>query len=267
MNRILHLSDPHFGTEQGHVLQAVLQLAKSQAPDLVLLTGDITQRARRSQFAAARRFVDQLPAPVLTVPGNHDIPLFNLFSRLFTPFGNYRRVFGKVLEPEFESDSLLVIGVNTARAANHIDGEVSCQQIERVARRLGEARPEQLRIIMQHHPVCAAEQSDLSNLLIGREQAIPAWVDAGLDLLIAGHIHLPYVRPLTGTGERIGWTAQAGTALSQRVRGSVPNSVNLIIHGVDSGQHHCAVERWDYTASLQAFQRVVSTTLDVSRNT
>lgn len=266
MSRILHLSDPHFGTEQADVLQAVLQLAKSQAPDLVLLTGDITQRARRSQFAAARHFVDQLPTPLLTVPGNHDIPLFNLPARWLNPYGNYRRVFGKVLEPEFESDSLLVIGVNTTRAANHTHGAVSAAQIERVARRLGQARPGQLRLVMQHHPVCAAEESDLSNLLIGREQAIPAWVDAGLDLLIAGHIHLPYVRPLTGTGERIGWTAQAGTALSQRVRGLVPNSVNLIIHGVESGLHHCAVERWDYAASEQSFVRFNSTTLSLSRN-
>src|SRR5690606_32134883 len=195
---ILHLSDPHFGTEQPHVLTALRQFIIQHQPALTLLGGDITQRARRSQFNAARAFIDDLPCPVLAVPGNHDIPLFNLYARLFSPYRNYRRAFGETLEPVLENERLLVLGVNSTTPRRHKDGEVSAAQIERVRARLAGASPRQLRIVLQHHPVRALQESDIANLLIGHEQAVPAWVDAGLDLLLAGHIHLPYVLPLRG---------------------------------------------------------------------
>ncbi|MFA5677365.1 MAG: metallophosphoesterase [Pseudomonas sp.] len=244
MTRIVHLSDLHFGTENREVMQALLQLCRQLQPSLYLLSGDITQRARRSQFAAAETFVHQLNAPLLAVPGNHDLPLFNLAARLMNPYGNYRRVFGSELEPHFESHELLVIGVNTTRPARHKDGEVSSEQIERVVRRLRQASPGQLRVVMLHHPVRAIEESDVSNLLIGREQAIPTWVDAGMDLILAGHIHLPYQIALRG-GERLAWAVQAGTGVSQRVRGAVPNSINLIDYQ-PGAPRRCQLARWDY---------------------
>ncbi|WP_116367437.1 metallophosphoesterase family protein [Parahaliea mediterranea] len=260
MNTVLHLSDPHFGTEQPAVQRALLDFAARQAPEVVLLSGDITQRARRSQFAAARQFMAALPAPVVAVPGNHDIPLFNLAARLLNPYGNYRRALGENLAPTFESASLLVLGVNSSRPARHVDGEVSAEQVAQVAARLRRADAGQLRIVMQHHPVRAQEPSDLDNLLIGRDVAVPAWVDAGMDLLVAGHIHLPYVQPLAGSGQRQAWTAQAGTALSRRVRGAVPNSVNLIRYDAAGNaaktacrHRRCCVERWDYSEQDGAF--------------
>lgn len=269
MTCVLQISDPHFGTEQPHVMRALLRLAREQQPEVILLTGDITQRARRAQFAAARDFVVQLPAPVLAVPGNHDIPLFNLFARAFNPYGNYRRAFGNELEPVYESAGLLVLCLNTSRPSRHKDGAVSSGQIEHVTARLGQARPEQLRMVMQHHPVRAREQSDLTNLLIGHEVAVPKWVDAGLDLLVGGHIHLPYVWPLHGQhgdSGRLGWTAQAGTALSTRVRGNTPNSVNLIRHTCKQGQHSCQVERWDYMAEADLFMLAHTDALAISRH-
>jgi hypothetical protein len=182
--------------------------------------------------------------------------------------GANAEAFGDQLEPEYESEGLLVLCLNTSRPKRHKDGAVSSAQIARVARRLRAARPEQLRVVMQHHPVRAQEAADLTNLLIGHEEAVPTWVDAGLDLLIGGHIHLPYVRPLLGAdGEsgRRAWTAQAGTALSTRVRGGVPNSVNLIVHAQDQGQHHCCVERWDYSAREDGFVNACSHTLAIHR--
>ena len=250
---ILHLSDPHFGTEQPHVLTALRQFITRHQPELALLGGDITQRARRSQFNAARAFVDELPCPVLAVPGNHDIPLFNLYARLFDPYGNYRRAFGNELEPVLENKRLLVVGVNTTTPHRHKNGEVSTAQIERVRARLARATAQQLRIVLQHHPVRAQQEADIANLLIGHERAVPAWVDAGLDLLLAGHIHLPYVLPLRGRQRdegRRGWTLQAGTALSYRVRGSVPNSFNLIRYRQPG---ECVAERWDYSLLARAF--------------
>ncbi|MEN5160670.1 metallophosphoesterase family protein [Achromobacter spanius] len=259
MTRILHLSDTHFGTERKAVVEAVLDLARQLSPDLVVLSGDITQRARRSQFAAARRFIERLALPVLAVPGNHDIPLFNVFLRALNPYGNYKRALGPILEPVFENDGVLAIGVNTTRPKRHKDGEISDAQIGRVAQRLRQARPGQLRIVVAHHPVRAKVESDLSNLLIGREQALAAWAQAGVDLVLGGHIHLPYVLPLTAPTGSAGWIVQAGTTCSHRVRGSVPNSLGVITRTEEDGRQVCHVERWDYAAGAHAFAPVDKT--------
>lgn len=269
MIRLLQISDTHFGTERPEVMAAIKQLCQEHKPELVILSGDITQRARRVQFAAAKDFTDQLNAPLLSVPGNHDLPLFNLFARLFTPYRNYRRYFGDELEPEFETERLLVIGVNSTRPARHKDGELTDEQIDRVARRLRQASPEQLRIVVQHHPVRAVEASDTDNLMINREKAVPAWVDAGMDLVLGGHIHLPYVLPLYGKlGEegRQAWTVQAGTAVSERVRGDISNSVNLISYQLVQSKPQCIVERWDFNSEVKHFESARSTAVAISRS-
>jgi len=259
MTRILQFSDTHFGTERKPVVEAALDLARSLKPDLVVLSGDITQRARRAQFAAARRFIERLSLPVLAVPGNHDIPLYNVFARALNPYGNYRRALGAVLEPVFETPGLLAVGINTTRPRRHKDGEISDAQLARVAQRLRQARPGQLRVVVAHHPVRAKVESDLSNLLNGRERALAAWAQAGIDLVLGGHIHLPYVLPLSSANGPAGWIVQAGTACSRRVRGSVPNSVNVITHEGEGGQQLCHVERWDYAEATHVFAPVDKT--------
>jgi 3',5'-cyclic AMP phosphodiesterase CpdA len=271
MTTLLQISDAHFGTERPPVVQALLQLARDQAPDLVVMSGDITQRARRSQFKAARAFIDQLkPAALLTIPGNHDIPLFNLALRAFAPYSNYSRAFGKNLEPLFESANLLVIGVNTTRPYKHVDGELSPQQIERVADRLRHAAPSQLRIIVVHQPVLAIRESDADNLLDGHRRAIPAWAAAGGDIIMGGHIHLPYVRSLQTTFDALPrdiWTVQAGTAVSSRLREGITNSVNLIRCNGAQSPRQCMVERWDYIAMSSRFERHTSQELTFDGST
>lgn len=254
MTRVLHVSDPHFGTETPEVVEALLAFAKDCAPQVVALSGDITQRARRGQFAAAKAFVDRLPAPVITVPGNHDIPLFNLWARWRSPYGNYCRAFGPSLEPELETAELLVIGVNSTRPARHKDGQIDTVQVQRVAERLSRASARQLRVVMLHHPVRAWLEDDRENVVHGRQAAMAAWSAAGADLVLGGHIHLPYILPIGVGDPQRTWAVQAGTAVSQRVRGDVPNSVNLITY--DAQTRHCAVERWDYGAGgFGCFQR------------
>jgi hypothetical protein len=141
MTVLLQISDTHFGTERATVVDALTALARQQRPDLVVLSGDITQRARPAQFRAARAFTDRLGAPVLAVPGNHDIPLFDLWARLRSPYGRYSAAFGTDLEPGAPLSELLVVCVNTTRPWRHKDGEVSALQIDRVARRCGACRP------------------------------------------------------------------------------------------------------------------------------
>ena len=134
MTVLLHFSDTHFGTEEAPVVQALQALVREQQPDALILSGDITQRARSAQFAAARSFCDSLGvARLLALPGNHDIPLYNLAARMFAPYAGYKACFGDELEPELEFGDVLVIGVNTTRPARHKDGVVSAAQINRVA--------------------------------------------------------------------------------------------------------------------------------------
>lgn len=268
MSLVLHLSDTHFGTERSEVSAALLQLAQDVQPDVAILTGDVTQRARRGQFSAASRFLDALAAPVkLVIPGNHDIPLFNIAARLFSPYGNYRRAFGFVLEPQFSSHDLLVICVNTTRLWRHKDGEVSAQQIERVSQQLQQALPHQLRIVAVHQPVFVERDSDRENLLHGHKQAIKAWSAAGADLVLSGHIHLAYVRnvveQLQDSAGHL-WTASAGTAISKRVREGQLNSVNLIRYEPAILPRVCKVDRLDFDAKSSRFVIAKTTELELS---
>ncbi len=259
MTILLQISDAHFGTEQPPVVEALLRLAHAEPPDLVVMSGDITQRGRRRQFSVARGFVDRLkPAALLTIPGNHDIPLFNLALRALAPYANYARAFGENLEPTFESEHLLAIGVNTTRPHRHKDGELSPQQIERVRERLQRASASQLRVVVVHQPVLAIRESDEDNLLDGHRQAVPAWAAAGGDIIMGGHIHLPYVRSMRTTFPTLPrdiWTVQAGTAVSSRIREGVTNSVNLIRCNGAQAPRQCEVERWDYVPTLDRFER------------
>ena len=265
MSVLLQVSDTHFGTEQPVVVEALLRLVRQQLPDIVVLSGDITQRARRSQFRAARAFLARFAVPTtLILPGNHDIPLFNLVARLLTPYANYQRAFGTALEPEFESADLLVIGINTTTPWRHKDGEITVGQIARVCCRLQQAHEAQLRIVVTHQPVHITRPEDESNVVHGNREAIYAWAGAGVDLILGGHIHLPYVRPLS---ERFSdlprpvWAVQAGTAVSSRVRDGIPNSVNLIRYTRAERPRHCVVERWDHEAPGQRFTLVDQTTI------
>ena len=256
MTVLAHISDPHFGTEQPPVVAALIHWIAEQAPALVVLSGDITQRARGHQFAAAKAFIERLTVPVLTIPGNHDIALFDLWSRFTRPYARFRNAFGRELEPVWESPQWLVIGVNTTRRWRHTDGEVSRRQIARVAHRLRGAQPGQRRIVVTHQPMLVTHPADRGNLLRGHAHAARAWSEAGADLLLGGHIHLPYVRSLREDHPQLHrqtWVVQAGTALSHRVRGGIPNSVNLLRYGNE--RDFCEVERWDYAPQRERFER------------
>lgn len=251
---LLQISDTHFGTERPTVIAALERLAQDLRPDVLLLSGDITQRATPAQFSAARAFVERLRLPnVLAIPGNHDISLFNPLARLLWPYRRYRRAFGAELEPEFENAEVLVLALNTTRWWRHKHGELCTKQIERVAHRLQTASPEQCRIVMVHQPLAVTQACDLNNRLRGHQEALWRWAEAGLDLIVGGHIHLPFVLPLglTHTGSsRPLWAVQAGTAVSARLRPGAGNSVNVV------RLPQRVVERWDFDEGALRFEQV-----------
>ncbi len=257
MKTVLHISDPHFGTERPLVVKALERLAHTQPFDLLILSGDITQRARTVEFKAARAFVDRLGIPSrLVIAGNHDIPLFDVATRIFLPYSRYCRSFGSELEPIHDTSDLLVIGVRTTRRYRHIEGEVSRAQIERVAQRLQQAGKNQLRLVVTHQPVHVTHEVDREHLLRGHQNAISSWAKAGADLIMGGHIHRPFICALH---ERIAglprhvWAVQAGTAVSSRIRHDSNNSVNLIRYDFDDAPQRCVVERWDYNNDADDF--------------
>ena len=255
MSVLIHISDPHFGTEQPPVVAALLDLVRRVQPAALVLSGDITQRARHSQFAAAGRFLDQLAVPArLVIPGNHDIPLFNVVARALHPYAGFKRIFGNTLEPRLECVGFSIIGVNTTRASRHKDGEVSEQQVDRVAADLRRISGDNLRIVVTHQPVHVLRGSEVHNRLHGYERAVRAWSDAGADIIMGGHIHLPYTALLRDHFPELRrrcWVVQAGTAVSSRVRAHHPNSVNLLSHEPLAAT--CRAERWDYDAKTAAF--------------
>ena len=254
MTRLLHISDMHFGTEQPHVVDALLALSDEKKPDVLVVSGDVTQRATHAQFSSAKAFCDRLGiAHMLSLPGNHDIPLYNLFSRLVRPYAAYQQAFGKELEPELNTASLCLITVNTTRWWRHKNGEVSKDQIRRVCSQLSRATPKQLRVVVVHQPVHVPRQQDEHDRLRGWQPAVQAWAAAGADIVLGGHIHLPYVCELSsivsGLSRRL-WCVQAGTAVSSRIRQEAPNSVNLLEFSSHADGLRCSVERWDYQQAI-----------------
>lgn len=261
MSVLLHISDTHFGVHRPAVVDALLALAARQRPDVTVLSGDITQRARPDQFRAAKDFVYRLGTPVLAVPGNHDIALFDLWSRLTRPYAQFSRVFGNDLEPVYRSPDLLIACVKTTRRWRHRHGEVSPAQIERVARLLGTASAQQLRLVVVHQPAASPPAGKRSSLLRGHRDALRAWSAAGADLVLGGHDHLPGTLAQHGLPRRL-WVIQAGTAVSSRTHPEAPNSVNILRW---DGAASCAIEQWDYAPMHRSFIRVSLTRISPER--
>lgn len=259
---LVHLSDTHFGTERPAVVDALVRWVHALGPDLLVLSGDVTQRARAAQFAAARAFVDRLRVPArVVVPGNHDVPLFDLPRRLLAPYARFERAFGAPPETCHDDAAWRVASVKTTRRWRHVHGEVSAAQAERVARRLAGAGPGQLRVVVTHQPAHVIRPQDAHTRLRGAPAALRRWAAAGADLVLGGHIHLPYVAPLhdalPGLPRRL-WIVQAGTAVSHRVRPEAGNSVNLVRWSPPppGGPRACVVERWDHAPARSGFERV-----------
>jgi len=259
---LLHLSDTHFGTETPEVVTALLDLSARLRPEVAVLSGDVTQRARAGQFDTAHKFMRALTAQAkLVLPGNHDLPLFNLWARWRTPYAGFERVFGSRRSLIVHTPEFLVLGVDTTRAKYHKTGEVSPAQVAEVAQHLRAAQPGQLKVVVTHQPMAVITQEDRKNLLRGHAHALQAWSDAGVDLLLGGHIHLPYAMPLTlslGMGDHPAtpWVVQAGTAVSKRLRGGSPNSVHLIEWADSAAGKVCRLMQYDYLSGPRCFAQV-----------
>lgn len=231
MRTIVHLSDLHFGRVAGDVLEPLLAAVAGARPDLVAVSGDLTQRAREEQFREARAFLDRLPhVPQIVVPGNHDVPLWNVFRRFLQPLDNFRRIISEDLEPFYTDEEIAVVGVNTARSLTFKHGRINEEQVGRVRELLCRLPVGVTKIVVTHHPFDVPEGYDESELVGRARMAMEALAECGADLLLAGHLHVGHTGHTAKRYNKTGHSAlviQAGTATSSRVRGEL-NSFNVI---------------------------------------
>jgi len=253
---ILHLSDLHFGRIAPGLPEALLEAAAQIAPDLVVVSGDLTQRAKSVEFQQARSFLDEMPYPRIVVPGNHDVPLHNLYARFVQRLSRYQRYITEDLEPVYQDGEIAVFGVNTARSSTWKGGRINSRQIESLRTRLCAAGPDVARIVVTHHPFEIPQGFHPRDVVGSARAALERWTDdSGADLLLCGHLHVGDSTTTLPRYSHLGWRAivvSAGTATSTRGRGS-PNSFNAI---TVEDRRSVRVTKWSWEDTLRRFQKL-----------
>jgi 3',5'-cyclic AMP phosphodiesterase CpdA len=244
LRTIAHISDLHFGRHDPTVTEALLADLAAQRPDLVAVSGDLTQRARRHEFAAARAFLDRLTAPLIVVPGNHDVPLYDIARRAFRPLTRYARYISATKQPFFADTELAVLGLNTARSATFSNGRISLRQMEAIRSTFSEVGDTAFRVLVTHHPLTAPPHAPDRGIVGRARYALEAVAEAGVELLLTGHYHQAFTGHAASchlAASRSVLISQAGTATSTRLRDEV-NSYNLI--RIDGREVGCVQRGW-----------------------
>ncbi|MDB5937075.1 MAG: metallophosphatase [Massilia sp.] len=254
MRTIVHLSDLHFGRVDEVLLAPLRELVVRLAPDVVVVSGDLTQRAKSEEFEAARAYLDTLPGPQIIVPGNHDISLYNVFRRFLQPLDRYKRYITTDLSPIHVDDEIAVLGINTARSLTFKDGRVNEEQVAEMRKALAGLDKNVTKIVVTHHPFDLPESAEERDLVERAPMAMQAFAASGVDVLLSGHLHLMHA---SSTAERYpiseyaALVVQAGTATSTRGRGEV-NSFNLLRVELDRVE----VDRYGWDILSQQFSLV-----------
>ena len=232
MRTIVHVSDLHFGRMDPALVAPLRDAINNAGPDLIAISGDFTQRAKRSEFAAARAFLDSLESPKLVVPGNHDVPLWNVAARFLSPLSRYRRAISPDLDPEHQDEEMIVLGINTARSLAWGEGRISARQVDRIVERLRGAPSSLIRVVVTHHPFDLPPGVQERRLVGRARMAMAKLAEAQADLFLSGHLHLSHVSHSVERFRIEGHSAlivQAGT-VSLRGRGEQPSFNVLRIH-------------------------------------
>jgi 3',5'-cyclic AMP phosphodiesterase CpdA len=245
MTRIAHVTDLHFGAADARIVAALLAELNGDPPDLVAISGDLTMGARNKEFRAARAFIDALAAPVLAVPGNHDISPYRLWQRFTDPYRRWREWIAAEPEPAWSDGRVAVIGLNTARRFgwgwDWSRGRVTHARLQRLRARLQQVPRDATRIVVAHHPLMPPEDSPRTHVAGGAAAALAMLADERVALVLSGHLHRGYAR-FASAAVGAPMILQGSTATSNRLRGE-PNAYNRVTVGAD-GTINVEVRVW-----------------------
>ncbi len=258
MRLVAHISDLHFGALREETIEPLLSCLEKLAPDVVAVTGDLTQRARSGQFEQAAAFLERLPSKrCLVVPGNHDIPaLYRPLRRLLALRRHFDRYITSEAFPTIADEEIILVGLNTARRLSIKNGRINTSQLQIVTERLKRVSPRALRVLACHHPFVVPEGVSTRERAGRSDMAMAALIEDEVDLLLTGHRHMPWVSPL---GTHLP-TVHAGTATSTRIRGA-ENSFNAILFDAD----RVAVHRYVWQPDVQRFVLTKDATVEFAR--
>ncbi|WP_299880362.1 metallophosphoesterase [uncultured Cocleimonas sp.] len=241
MNTFIHISDLHYGREIANLEDKLVKQLDNLKPDLIIISGDITQRATKQEFIKAKAFLNRLKFPYILIPGNHDLPVFRVLERFFNPWKNWCKYISTELEPLIEGDGYTAVGINTARRLGwYFDlsrGRISHQQIKRTEEIFKNNPDTNLRLLVAHHPFWLPKAYESRNLIGRRDEAIAALDKVGVDIILSGHIHLAYHKLYSGI-----IISHAGTTLSNRLLKNQPNSFNVM----NGDRKNLSIENWEY---------------------
>lgn len=220
MFSIVQISDLHFGREDQDVAKAGEAIIKKLKPDLIVIAGDLTQRNRSKECFLALEFLRRINRPILIVPGNHDIPFFNIYARFRKPLSHYDRYFNSMYVSVFENDFLNIIGLNTTSRFQVKDGKLRSNDMEMVIESFDKTKQSKWNILVTHHPFSRI-----------RKNHHPILMDkflASIDVWLSGHLHRFKLENLQYRGETYdGLQCISGTFISTRLR-SEENSFNVL---------------------------------------
>jgi len=253
MRTVVHVSDLHFGRVDPELLAPLRSAIVQQRPDVLVVSGDLTQRARRAQFRAARDFLATLPTPQVVVPGNHDVPFYDVVRRFLAPLDRFRRYITADPMPEFRDAEIAVVGVNTARSLTFKGGRINVDQVREVAGRF-EGLPERVtRIVVTHHPFDVPADGDPDDVLGRAPMAMAEFARAEVDVFLSGHLHRSNIDTTARTYRINGFAAlvvQAGTATSTRGRGE-HNAFNVL----RIGERDLRIQTWRWSPEKAVFEQ------------
>lgn len=230
MVRIVQFTDVHFGLEHAAACAAARDFVEEVAPDLVLVTGDITQRGRWPEFQAAKVWLESMPAPWLCCPGNHDTAYYSVFWRIVGPWRRFDATIGPQWREGFRVPGLSLEAINTARGIqlrrNWSKGKIDLRHARDAADKLSTAPAGDLRVVALHHPLMEVIGEPITAEVREGAAAVSIFAEAGVDLVLSGHLHVPFATPLP-CGDKRTYTV-GGSTLSLRERGA-PIGFNSIV--------------------------------------